>query len=376
MRVPCNLLSVNTLLCAGPTDSPAVIHASVLGATGYAGRELLELLARHPGVDLAHATTTSRPGVALGDVHPSLRGVLEGSLEAFDPAAVAADSDVVLSCLPHKESMAAVKPVLDANPKVKVVDLSGDFRFRDAAAYEKAYGVKHVAPQLLARTAYGIPELFRERVKKAQIVANPGCYPTSTVIPLAPFARRGLLTGDVLVDAKSGVSGAGATPTQGTHFPEANESTKAYSALVHRHQPEMNEQLHAVGGRGVELLFVPHLVPMNRGILSTIYATLARPHTADQVQALLLEDYAKEPFVRVLPKGELADTKNTTHTNFIDVGFALHTNGTRLVLTCALDNLTKGASGQAVQNMNLLTGTPETAGLLPQLKQPKKVVAQ
>lgn len=351
------------------------MHVSVLGATGYTGRELLQLLAHHPQASLVHATTTTRAGVALGDVHPSLRGVLPGNLEAFDAAAVAADSDIVFSCLPHKESMGPIAAVLAKNPKAKFIDLSGDFRFKDAKLYEAAYGVKHVAPQLLSKTAYGIPELFRQAIQKATIVANPGCYPTSTVIPLAPFAKRGLLKGEVLVDAKSGVSGAGATPTPTTHYVEANESVKAYSALTHRHQPEMQEQLEAVGGKGVELLFVPHLVPMNRGILATIYCTLTKRHTPEQVQAILTEDYAKEPFVRVLEKGTLPDTKHTTGNNFLDIGFSLHTNGTRLVLVAALDNLIKGASGQAVQNMNLLAGLPETAGLLPQLKTSKKVVA-
>lgn len=353
-----------------------MIHVSVLGATGYTGRELLELLAHHPNVALVHATTTSRPGVPLGDAHPSLRHVLQGNLEAFDASAVAADSHVVFSCLPHKESMGAVAAILAQNPKVKVVDLSGDFRFKDAAAYQAAYGVPHVAPALLSKTAYGIPELFRAAIQKAQVVANPGCYPTSTLIPLSPFARRGLLTGEVLVDAKSGVSGAGATPSPATHYPEANESLKAYNALTHRHQPEMNEQLTALGATGTELLFVPHLVPMNRGILSTIYATLTKPHTADQVQALLEGDLGREPFVRVLAKGELPETKHTTGTNFLDVGFALHSNGRRLVLVAALDNLVKGASGQAVQNLNLLTGQAETTGLLSTLKTLHKQVVQ
>lgn len=353
-----------------------MIHVSVLGATGYTGRELLALLAHHPQAALAHATTTTRAGVPLAEAHPGLRHVVDGVLEPFDAGAVASDSDVVFSCLPHKESMGAVAATLAQNPKIKVVDLSGDFRFKDAAAYQAAYGVPHAAPQLLSKTAYGIPELFRDSIRKAHIVANPGCYPTSTLIPLAPFARRGLLTGDVLVDAKSGVSGAGATPTPATHYPEANESVKAYSALVHRHQPEMNEQLAAVGARSTELLFVPHLIPMTRGILSTIYATLTKPHTTDEVQTLLATDYKAEPFVRILPKGELPETKHTVGTNFVDVGFALHTNGRRLVLVSALDNLVKGASGQAVQNLNLITGQPETAGLLPRLRalNPPKVV--
>jgi N-acetyl-gamma-glutamyl-phosphate reductase len=351
-------------------------NVSVLGATGYTGRELLALLARHPHAALTHATTTTRAGMSLAEVHPSLRGVLDGRLEAFDAAAVAADSQVVFSCLPHKESMHAVNALLEANPRLKVVDLSGDFRFHSAADYEATYGVPHVAPGLLTRTAYGVPELHRDAILTSQIVANAGCYPTSALLALAPLARRGLLEGEVLVDAKSGVSGAGATPTPTTHFAEANESVKPYNALVHRHQPEMNEQLHAIAGEGLELLFVPHLVPMTRGLLSTIWCTLREAHTAADVQAVLEEDYTREPFVRVLPPGQLPDTKHSVGTNFADVGFALHANGRRLVIACALDNLVKGASGQALQNFNLLAGHAETAGLLPNPPMAKKVVLE
>lgn len=339
-----------------------MVKVTILGATGYTGRELLSILSRHPSVALAHATTTTRAGVPIAEAHPSLAGSVSGVLEPFDAAVVANDSDVVLSCLPHKESMVAVAAVLEHNPKLKVVDLSGDFRFKDAAEYRAAYGVPHAAPKLLPKVAYGLPELFRAAIARAPLVANPGCYPTAALLPLAPFAKKDLLEGEVIVDAKSGVTGAGASPTPATHFPEANESVKAYSPLVHRHQPEMEEQLAALGA-DVDVHFAPHLVPMNRGILATIYATLTKPHTPAQVHALLAEAYTKEPFVRVLPPDRLPETKHTTGTNFVDVGFALHSNGTRLVLVSALDNLVKGASGQAVQNLNLISGLPETAGL-------------
>ncbi len=341
----------------------------MLGATGYAGRELLRLLLQHPQAKLVHATTTSRPGVALGDAHPSLRGAIHGSLEAFDAKAVAADSDAVFSCLPHKESQHAVAAILGHNPKTKVIDLSGDFRFKRAADYEAAYGVPHAAPQLLAKTAYGLTELFRSQVAKASIVANPGCYPTATLLPLAPFAKAGLLEGDVIVDAKSGVSGAGASPTATTHYVEANESTKAYSPFVHRHQPEMREQLAALGAP-LDVHFVPHLVPMSHGILASIYATLRKPLTATEAHDRLAKAYAEDPFVRVLKPDQLPDTKHTVGSNFADIGVA--TTGRRLVLLCALDNLVKGASGQAIQNLNVMAGLPETAGLLPGSPSPLK----
>lgn len=344
-----------------------MLSVSILGATGYTGGELLRLLSRHPRTRLAHATTTSKPGVALAEAHPDLRGVVSGVLEPFDAPTVAAESDVVFSCLPHTESQKAVVPLLKANPKVKVIDLSGDFRFKSAADYQAAYGVPHLGPQYLSQAAYGIPELFRPEIRRARIVANPGCYPTSTLIPLAPLAKAGLLAGDVIVDAKSGVSGAGATPTPDTHFPEANESVKAYKPLIHRHQPEMVEQLTRVAGRLVPIHFVPHLVPLNRGILATIYCTLSKPQTPTKIHALLTDAYPKEPFVRILPQGALPEVRNTTGTNFVDIGFALNGPGNFLVLVAALDNLTKGAAGQAVQNLNVMAGEPETAGLLSRL---------
>lgn len=336
----------------------------------------MRLLARHPDVALSAATTTSKPGVPIAEVHPDLRGVVDGTLQALDPVLVAESTDFVFSCLPHTESQKAVAELLDHNPKLRVIDFSADFRFRKAADFEATYGVPHVAPKLLRETVYGLPELFRTSIRNARIVANPGCYPTAALVPLAPLARAGLLEGPILVDAKSGVTGAGANPTQETHFPEANESVKPYKAFQHRHQPEMEEQLLASTGKHLPIRFVPHLVPMNRGILSTIYAKLAKPKTVEQVHQTLGEAYAGEPFVRVLPRGALPDTKYTAHTNFLDVGVAVDAETQIVCLTSALDNLVKGASGQAVQNLNLMAGLPETAGLkFALLKAPKEVLA-
>lgn len=340
-----------------------MFRVAILGAAGYTGGDLLRILSRHPQLAISHATTTSKPGVSLAEAHPDLRGVAEGTLEAFDAKAVASDSDFVFSCLPHTESQKSVAELLRSNPKLRIVDFSADFRFKSAAAFETAYQVRHEAPHLLKETAYGLPELFRSQIKKARIVANPGCYPTATLVPLAPLAKAGLLEGPILVDAKSGVTGAGATPTKETHFPEANESVKAYKPFEHRHQPEMEEQLLAASGTKLDVRFVPHLVPMNRGILSTIYAHLTKPTTATQVHGLLATAYRAEPFVRLLPLGTLPETKHTTGTNFIDLGVALDESTQTLCLVSALDNLLKGASGQAVQNLNLLAGLPETTGL-------------
>lgn len=340
-----------------------VVRVAILGATGYTGGDLLRILAHHPEASLSFATTTSKPGVPIADVHPDLRGIVDAKLASFDAAAVAAGTDVAFSCLPHTESQKAVAQLVKHNARLRVIDFSADFRFSRASDFEAAYGVPHEAPELLKHTAYGLPELFRTAIKKAKIVANPGCYPTATLVPLSPLARSGLLDGTVIVDAKSGVTGAGANPSKETHFPEANESVRAYKAFQHRHQPEMEEQLLAASGQAVDVRFVPHLVPMNRGILSTIYARVSKPRTAEEVHALLSKAYEHEPFVRVLPLGAQPDTKHTTGTNFVDVGVAADPENRLVCLTSALDNLMKGASGQAVQNLNLLVGLPETTGL-------------
>ena len=366
---------VNTLL-SSESRILGVVRVAILGATGYTGGDLLRILAHHPEASLSFATTTSKPGVPLAEVHPDLRGVVDARLVAFDAALVAGGSDVVFSCLPHTESQKAVAQLVKHNSKLRVVDFSADFRFSQASDFEAAYGVKHEAPELLKQTAYGLPELFRANVKKAKIVANPGCYPTATLVPLAPFARLGLLTSPVLVDAKSGVTGAGTNPTKESHFPEANESVRAYKAFQHRHQPEMEEQLLAASGQGIDVRFVPHLVPMNRGILSTIYATLTKPKTTEEAHAILAKAYEHEPFVRVLPLGAQPDTKHATGTNFVDLGVTADPTHNLLCLTSALDNLVKGASGQAVQNLNILSNLPETTGLKAMVRlAPKEVMA-
>ena len=345
-----------------------MVRVAILGATGYTGGDLLRILSRHPEAALTHATTTSKPGVALSEVHPDLRGLVDGTLEPFDAATIANDTDIVFSCLPHTESQKAVAELARRNNKVRVIDFSADFRFQNAADFEAAYNVKHEAPELLKHTAYGLPELFRAGIRKARIVANPGCYPTTVITTLAPLAKAGLIDGPVMVDAKSGVSGAGATPTKETHFVEANESVRPYKPFQHRHQPEMEEQLLAASGKQVAVRFVPHLVPTNRGILSTMYVRLTKAKTVEELHSIYANAYGREPFVRLLPSGTLPDTKHVTVTNFLDIGFQPDPESEWVCLVSALDNLVKGASGQAVQNLNLLAGLPETMGLKAHVK--------
>lgn len=338
---------------------------TVLGATGYTGRELVRILAGHADLLVERATTTSRAGVALADVHPELRGLTDVVLEGYD-AATAAASDAVVSCLPHKESM-TVLAALARDYDVKLVDLSGDFRFPDAATYEAAYGTAHADPELTARAAYGLPELFRDTIADAPLVANPGCYPTGALLGLAPLAAQGILE-DVIVDAKSGLTGAGASPGAATHFAKANESVTPYKLFTHRHAPEIATHLGRIAGGSVPVTFTPHLVPMDRGILSTIYADLSDELDEEDARKMYADFYADEPFVRLLPEGATADTKYVTNTNFADVGLAVAPDGKRLIISTAIDNLVKGASGQAVQNLNLLFALDETAGLLPARK--------
>ncbi|MCS7234617.1 MAG: N-acetyl-gamma-glutamyl-phosphate reductase [Armatimonadota bacterium] len=335
------------------------VRVSVLGASGYTGGELVRLLTGHPQVQLAHLTASHHEGRAMGAVFPNLRGMVDLTLEPAELARVGRDSDVVFVALPHGMALQVVPELLSAG--TRVVDLGADFRLKDPAAYARWYKQEHTAPGLLDEAVYGLTELYRPRVRGARLVANPGCYPTAALLALAPLAQAGLIGGPVVVDAKSGVSGAGRSPSAATHFGEVNENTKPYNVGVHRHQPEI-EQALAEAGSAVRVLFAPHLVPMTRGILATCYAPLARPVSADAALDLYREAYAGEPFVRVLDD-DLPQTKATYGSNFCDVAVRVDAERGLAVAVAALDNLVKGAAGQAVQNMNVMCGLPETAGL-------------
>jgi N-acetyl-gamma-glutamyl-phosphate reductase len=337
-----------------------MVRVSIIGASGYGGGELVRLLAAHPHARLAHLTAESRTGEPYGDVFPNLRGVVAHLTEDADLAAIAADSDVVFFALPNGVPM-TMAPRL--GPRVKMVDLGADFRFRDPATYAAWYKAEHAAPALLAEAVYGQPELHREAIRAARIVANPGCYPTAVLIAAAPFVRAGVLAHNgVVVDAKSGVSGAGRGASPGTHFSEVNENVRPYSVAAHRHQPEIEQEIAALAAAPVTVTFVPHLIPMTRGILATVYLRLAHGLTAAEAEGLLLEAYAHEPFVRVLPGG-LPQTKATYGSNYCDVAVRVDARARLLIVMAALDNLVKGASGQAIQNMNLMCGLPERTGL-------------
>ncbi|MFZ0241231.1 MAG: N-acetyl-gamma-glutamyl-phosphate reductase [Desulfobacterales bacterium] len=337
-------------------------RVAVVGATGYAGAELVRLLAGHPKIDVTVLTSRQYAGQRFDSVYPAFAGVVGLTCEAFDSHRVCERADVIFTALPHKLPMEIV-PGLIAQGK-KVIDLSADFRFQDAARYEAHYQ-PHTAKDLLPRSVYGLSEIYREQIRTAALVGNPGCYPTSVLLPLLPLVRAGLLDLKTLVaDAKSGVSGAGRSPSLGTLYGAVSESFKAYKVGSHRHTPEMEEVLGREARRPVTLTFVPHLVPMSRGMAATIYVDPVKGGDSGDIDRCLREFYRDQPFVRLCAAGRPPDTLSVRGTNFCDIGFALDSRNNRLILMSAIDNLVKGAAGQAVQNMNLMCGLPETTGLM------------
>ena len=335
-----------------------MIDVAILGATGYTALEAMKILLRHPDVRIVAVTSRQEGRTPVSSVHPSLVGRLDLPLEDLGPEEVGSRAACVFSCLPHCASAEIVPRVLAAG--ARVVDFSADYRLDDAATYREWYGHEHPDAERLGRTAYGLPELFRDTIREARLVANPGCYSTSAILPLAPLLARGLIEhDDIIVDSKSGVSGAGRTPKLMTHFPECNESMSAYNVGRHRHTPEIEQVVARHAGARPRVIFTPQLAPMDRGILSTIYAKPTRTLTERDVMDALRDAYAGERFVRVVD--HLPGTKDTVDTNFCDV--TARVVGGRILLISCLDNLVKGAAGAAVQNFNVLFGLPETAGL-------------
>ena len=342
-----------------------MIRVAILGASGYTALELCRLLLRHPEVQITALTTRQEGAPSLAEVHPALAGQLDLALEQLTPAELAERADCVFSCLPHGASASAVTALLDAG--CSVVDFSADYRLRDVSVYEATYGVTHPDPERLPQTVYGLPELYRKRIKSARLVANPGCYPTAAILALAPLLRANLISSDtIIVDSKSGVSGAGRQPKPNLHFPECNENFTAYSVGSHRHTPEIDQVLREMtseddgSGKPVQVLFVPHLIPMDRGILSTCYGVPQGQPSRELVLDILKDAYQNEPFIRV--KELLPMTKHVVGSNFCDL--TAHVVRGRVVVVSVIDNLLKGASGAAVQNFNLMHGFPETTALL------------
>jgi N-acetyl-gamma-glutamyl-phosphate reductase len=338
------------------------IKVGIVGGTGYTGVELLRLLAIHPDVELTAITSRGEAGMPVADMFPSLRGYVD--LAFADPATANLNAcDVVFFATPHGVAMSQAQALLAAN--VKVIDLAADFRLQDTAVFEKWYKMPHSCPDILTKAVYGIPELNREQIKSAQVIGNPGCYPTTVLLGLAPLLEQGLVdfSAPIIADSKSGVSGAGRKAEVATLFAESSDSMKAYGVAGHRHHPEIHAQLTQLAKTDLQFIFVPHLIPMIRGMLSTIYVKLAEQAKTIDLQALYEQRYQHERFVDVMPAGSLPETRSVRGSNQIRVALHKQADAGHLTLVVVQDNLVKGAAGQAVQNMNIMFGLPEATGL-------------
>ena len=337
------------------------IKASVIGASGYGGAEAVRLLTMHPEVEIIHVTAESQQGQSMSGLYPNLRGFVDQTMSAVDPERIGRDSDVTFVSLPSGKAMHLVPTLLQQGSKV--IDVAADFRLRDAALYPTWYKVTHTAPEYLAEAVYGLPELHRAAIAKTRLVANPGCYPVASLLALLPLLRAGVIqTTGITIDAKSGVSGAGRGGGGGFGFSETNENVRAYSVTGHNHVAEIEQELSGVARSPMRVTFTPHLIPMTRGIFATVYAQLARQLSEADALRLYQEAYRGEPFIRVL-HDTLPQTKATLGSNYCDVTVRIDTRTGTAVGLAAIDNLGRGAAGQAVQNMNLMFGLPETTGL-------------
>jgi N-acetyl-gamma-glutamyl-phosphate reductase len=342
-----------------------MITAGIIGATGYVGVELVRLLLAHPEVSSLSLSSVSFEGQNIVDIYPNLRGLLKGKTLGLlgDADEVVEASDIIFTALPHGIAEKYAAACLEKGKKL--VDLSADFRFdEDEATFKAWYGKGYEFPSVHARSVYGLPELNREKIKTAQVVGNPGCYVTASTLALLPVLMKGLVNTDlIIVDAKSGITGTGRNPTATNNFSESGESFAPYNIGKHRHQPEIARNLGKAAGKPVNVIFTPHLLPMSRGIIATVYAPLVKPMTAEEIHALYEAHYAGEPFVRLLPLGTTATTRNVRMSNYCDLSVHVVNGGMMLEMVSAIDNMIKGAAGQAVQNMNLLFGFEESAGI-------------
>jgi N-acetyl-gamma-glutamyl-phosphate reductase len=359
----CNCAETEYALRVVTTNNAKV---AVVGASGYAGEELVRLLLAHPHVDLVAATSRQFTGKTLGEVYPRFSHHEKAKGLKFvdaDPKRLAREAEVVFLALPHGLAAEFAKPLLAAG--ARVVDLSADFRVKDAAVYKEFYGKDHPAPELLGQAVYGLPEIYRDQIRDAKLVACPGCYPTSILIPLRPLIRRKAIDRKrILVASLSGVTGAGRKIEADYLFAECNESVRPYGVPKHRHLSEIEQELSVLADEKVVIQFTPHLVPVNRGIITTIYADPAGNVVNLDPGLLFSGAYGQEPFVRLLGEERLPDTKNVVGTNFIDIAWMIDRRTGRLIVMSAIDNIVKGASGQAIQCFNLMRGLSETAGLI------------
>jgi len=339
-----------------------LIRASILGATGYAGIELVRLLYVHPEVKLVHLVSQSFADQPISSVYPNFKGIFEKTCSRLDIDQIAEESDIIFASLPHGASDKVI-PLLYEKGK-KIIDLSGDFRYKSVEIYEKWYGSSHARPDLLKVSAYGLPELNRQEIIKTRLIGNPGCYPTSALLALAPLVADDAIQPDtIIIDSKSGTTGAGREPSSVLHFSEVDENIKAYKIATHRHTSEIEQQLGIIARHDVTVSFTPHLLPVKRGILSTIYANLKKHLSFRDVFDIYSNYYSSEPFIVLHEEGSLPEIKHVNGSNMCHIGFVVDKRTNRIIIVSAIDNLIKGAGGQAVQNMNILFGLDETTGL-------------
>ncbi|MZH45419.1 MAG: N-acetyl-gamma-glutamyl-phosphate reductase [Nitrospinae bacterium] len=339
-----------------------MVKIGIAGASGYTGLELIRLLSGHPDVELTVLTSETFQGQNIAEVFPALNGVVDLPLHPLEDN-IAEKCSILFLALPHLAAMDKLPVYLKSD--CKIIDLSADYRLKDPEAYSDWYSVTHTHPELLKQAVYGLPELHRQSIRAAKLIANPGCYPTSVILALAPLLKTDWVDLDSIIsDSKSGVSGAGRKPSLTTHYTEANEGISPYGLAGHRHTPEMEQELSALAGKTVNITFSPHLVPMTRGMLSTVYINLNESIDDKKIVEHYRDFYKDESFVRVLNPGKFAGSKHVLSSNFCDIGLKVDTRNQRLIITSALDNLIKGASGQAIQNMNIMLGLDEKTGLM------------
>jgi N-acetyl-gamma-glutamyl-phosphate reductase len=338
------------------------MRVGIIGVSGYTGAELSRLLVRHPKVEISVVTSRQYAGQPVSDVFPHLKNLVDLQCENVDVSELVDKADLFFTAVPHKTAMDLVPDLLAAGKKV--IDLSADFRIRDAKVYEQWYQ-PHSAVGLLSEAVYGLPELYREQVKSSRLIANPGCYPTSIILGLVPLLKKGLIDlSTIVIDSKSGTSGAGRSALVGSLYCEVADGFRAYKVGEHRHTPEIEQELAVLSGEDLTVSFTPHLLPVSRGILSTVYGKLKESVEQEQVQEIYDEFYGAETFVRICRQGSLPATQYVKGSNYCDIGFKVDKRTGRIVVISAIDNLVKGAAGQAIQNMNLVCGYEESAGLL------------
>jgi len=339
-----------------------MINVGIIGATGYVGIEIVRLLQKHPGIKITSMVSQSFVGQKVSDIYPNLRNVFDMECEVLDIEKISKTADIFITALPHGISKEVIPQLVALNKRV--IDHSGDFRYKDVSVYEKWYGIKHEMSSLLDVSVYGLPELYRDKIKDAQIVGNPGCYPTCSILGIAPLLKNKIIeTKNIIIDAASGVTGAGRSAELPNQFCECTENFKAYKVSTHRHTSEIEQELSILANEEILISFTPHLVPMKRGMLCTTYANLKDSHSTAELIEMYKEHYKNEFFVRVLDEGKLPESKFTAGSNFIDISLVVDKRLNRVVVLSCLDNLGKGAASQAVQDLNIMCGYNEKTAL-------------